>query len=72
MIWSDQSPGSGRFSPSSCAWSCKVKAAETGVCDVEGNCLCSGEREDAENIFEYSPDDEDNSGENGVGVGIVY
>ena len=46
-----------------------MKAAETGVCDVEGNCLCSGEREDPEQIFE-NDDDDDNNGENDVGVGI--
>ena len=46
-----------------------MKATETGVCDVEGNCLCSGELEEPEEIFENHPDDE-NGGENDVGVGI--
>lgn len=46
-----------------------MKAAETGVCDVEGNCQCSGELEEPEEIFENHPDDE-NGGENDVGVGI--
>ena len=45
-----------------------MKAAETGVCDVEGNCLCSGEREDPDEIFENNSDD--NSGDDDVGVGI--
>ena len=47
-----------------------MKATETGVCDVEGNCLCSGELEDPEEIFENNPDD-DNGGETDVGVGIA-
>ena len=46
-----------------------MKGTETGVCDVEGNCLCSGELEDPEEIFENNPDD-DNGGETDVGVGI--
>jgi len=41
-----------------------VKAAETGVCDVEGNCLCSGEREDPDEIFENNSD----SGDDDVGA----
>ena len=45
-----------------------MKAAETGVCDVEGNCLCSGEREDPDQIFENNSDDK--SGDDDVGVGI--
>ena len=45
-----------------------MKGAETGVCDLEGNCLCSGEREDPDQIFE-NEDDDDNSEENDVGVG---
>ena len=57
------------MSPAGCVWSCKVKATETGVCDVEGNCQCSGELEEPEEIFENHPDDE-NGGENDVGVGI--
>ena len=47
-----------------------MKATETGVCDVEGNCLCSGELEEPEEIFENNPDD-DNGGETDVGVGIA-
>ena len=57
------------MSPASCGWSCKVKEAETGVCYADGNCLCSGELEDPEEIFEDNPDDDD-SGGNDVGVGI--
>merc|ERR1711953_827123 len=49
--------GSGRLSPASCAWSCQVKEAETGVCDPDGNCLCSGELEDPDEIFENDSDD---------------
>ena len=49
-----------------------MKAAETGVCDVEGNCLCSGELEDPGKIFDYSPDDDDNTGDVGVGICIDH
>ena len=48
-----------------------MKAAETGVCDVEGNCLCSGEREDPGQIFEHSEDDDD-TGDVGVGICIDH
>ena len=61
----DQSPGSGRLSPASCAWSCKVKETETGVCNADGNCICSGELEDPDEIFENNSDDSED-----VRVGI--
>ena len=46
-----------------------MKEAETGACDADGNCLCTGELEDPDEIFENNPDD-DESGDNDVGVGI--
>ena len=34
-----------------------MKEAETGVCDADGNCLCSGELEDPDEIFENNSND---------------
>ena len=48
--------------PSSCDWSCKLSLAQTGACDGEGHCLCQGELDDTDHLFDLEETEENDAG----------
>ena len=54
--------GTGSVVSSSCDWSCKLSLAQAGACDGEGRCLCWGERDDTDNLFDLVETDQSDAG----------